>query len=409
MPTNQTTRTNCGCTPNPLDSGNWESESSAERSSTTVPSADGSGSGSPPPASCEVALSVSPVAVACSSSYSQSVFTVTGEATNDDCGLSLAMPDGRVVEGLGYLTTQYTPNVQECGEEIEFELTGQCAGKPPVTIKKKAKVFKVVFTLELWNPKVSGPDKYDYRALTNGTVDFPNMFGPDVPCLISVPYFPEGGGIFTAEGRVKINVEPPPEGDAEQKIANDLCKQWSLEIVQAILPPEIWTARRKGGVEEVHLFNPPLPYTDGQNEDMTPVMFLAAGDIKTRALGDSPNLDFRCDWVLTGKPDPGVQAPPFVADLEFCKRANNFVNWLVVFNAKTKEERVLAWSSWMLDWAIDVDIVKVPPPVAVKFTWKTKKSELTGSGNGPTLGHPNVIRAPKRSAQSPSWHIKENP
>ena len=35
MPSNQTNCNNCGCTPNPLDSGNWESESTTGRSSAT--------------------------------------------------------------------------------------------------------------------------------------------------------------------------------------------------------------------------------------------------------------------------------------------------------------------------------------------------------------------------------------
>lgn len=48
MPSNQTTCNNCGCTPNPLDSGNWESESTAGRSATpsTTP-AEGSPSVGP--------------------------------------------------------------------------------------------------------------------------------------------------------------------------------------------------------------------------------------------------------------------------------------------------------------------------------------------------------------------------
>ena len=45
MPTNPTNCNNCGCTPNPLDSGNWESESTARSASTSTTPPDGSPSG----------------------------------------------------------------------------------------------------------------------------------------------------------------------------------------------------------------------------------------------------------------------------------------------------------------------------------------------------------------------------
>ncbi len=53
MASNPNNCNNCGCTPNPLDSGNWESESTVGRSTATTPPADGSLSLSPGP-ECKV-------------------------------------------------------------------------------------------------------------------------------------------------------------------------------------------------------------------------------------------------------------------------------------------------------------------------------------------------------------------
>ena len=123
MPSNQNNCNDCGCTPNPLNSGNWESESTERRSASiaTASTSDGSPSVGP---ECEIYYNPAHDAVPWTDfQYPAGKDLVSNCESNEISFAAVPLPEGYQISSDGLITW---------GEESEgedFEVHGICANK----------------------------------------------------------------------------------------------------------------------------------------------------------------------------------------------------------------------------------------------------------------------------------------
>ena len=396
MPSNPNNCNNCGCTPNPLDSGNWESESTVGRKTTTSqgdPDPEPNFSVSPecsPGALCSIELSVSPEAVCCMCADCSEQFLVTASASSSDCKITVSKPDGTSETGTGTVSFTYFVRDTDCGKKLTFKASGEgtCIGD-----EKDAYVIGVKFKVIKWTPVVlnaASMGVFFYtvenfnRAGGAGEGDF-SLFPLGGWAGLQIPTTPkdENGDekkIFSVTGTVQIDSVPAYNTlpRSVKPVADGCCARWKLVVQQAITGNALIYEHTAQG-EAINLKDVPcLDQREGRPTTAKQTkQFSKSGDVVTVKIGDLPNMDARFDklWKFPG-------SPQFEMDLgKSVHRKNSFHDWLYVKNDTCKLRLPLKWAAWKIDWHLTygVAIGGLPKPIV---KWVTKINKLTGQGDG---------------------------